>query len=266
MCLAPITTNKDLLPLWWNGMMIILYENKSIPQYYICRFHWCTDVPRRLSMKLEGSARLGCHTHQKSLGSARQIFKGCRICRRAPDINYFKRILRFHGFGMFYKLFWLISIQSCHLVGCKRTQTYWRDETDVMPQSGGWYFVANSIVSCLPNSCVCRKSGFQHFCQKLIFYDEFMGNRLGQNVRNDRGIISGFHKSDTLTCVLHVKVQVFSKVSISMLSVQRIDFFLEDRHVRRLFSLNVEYNPCSFFKTNVSHTFLRHSWIAIDFS
>ena len=39
------------------------------------------------------------------------------------------------------------------------------------------------------------KIHFQHFCQKLNFYRGFTGNRLGQNDRNDRGIISGFHKN-----------------------------------------------------------------------
>ena len=48
---------------------------------------------------------------------------------------------------------------------------------------------------CFSNSLVYRKRGFQHFCQKLNFYRGFTGNRLGQNDRNDRGIISGFHKN-----------------------------------------------------------------------
>ena len=34
----------------------------------------------------------------------------------------------------------------------------------------------------------------RHFCQKLNFYRGFMGNRLGQNDRNDRGIISDFYE------------------------------------------------------------------------
>ena len=38
------------------------------------------------------------------------------------------------------------------------------------------------------------KYGFQHFCQTLNFHYGFMGNQLGQNDRNDRGIISGVHK------------------------------------------------------------------------
>ena len=39
------------------------------------------------------------------------------------------------------------------------------------------------------------KNRFQHFRQKLNFYLGFTGNRLGQNDRNDRGIISGFHQN-----------------------------------------------------------------------
>ena len=45
------------------------------------------------------------------------------------------------------------------------------------------------------------KNHFQHFRQKLNFYRGFQLNRLGQNDRNDRGIISGFRqKSDFATC------------------------------------------------------------------
>jgi hypothetical protein len=40
------------------------------------------------------------------------------------------------------------------------------------------------------------------FVKKLYFYNGFERNRLGQNVRNDRGIILGFHqKSDFDPCV-----------------------------------------------------------------
>ena len=38
------------------------------------------------------------------------------------------------------------------------------------------------------------KIHFQHICQELNFCRGFMGNRLGQNDRIDRGIISFFHK------------------------------------------------------------------------
>ena len=56
------------------------------------------------------------------------------------------------------------------------------------------------FLSC-SNSLVCRESGFQHFCQELYFYHRFTRNRLGQNVRNDQVIISGFHqKSDFDVC------------------------------------------------------------------
>jgi len=33
-----------------------------------------------------------------------------------------------------------------------------------------------------------------HFCRELNFYNGFRGNRLGQNVRSDHGIISVFYK------------------------------------------------------------------------
>ena len=45
-----------------------------------------------------------------------------------------------------------------------------------------------------PNSHVFRKSGNQHFCPKPNIYYGFKGNCLGQNVHNDRGIISGFRE------------------------------------------------------------------------
>ena len=45
-----------------------------------------------------------------------------------------------------------------------------------------------------PNSLFYRKIENQHFCQKLNFRYGFIGNRVGQNVRNDRGIIPGVHK------------------------------------------------------------------------
>ena len=40
-----------------------------------------------------------------------------------------------------------------------------------------------------------RKNGFQQFLQKLKFYNGFERIRVGQNVRNDRGTISGFHEN-----------------------------------------------------------------------
>ena len=56
-------------------------------------------------------------------------------------------------------------------------------------------FLSKIRFSCFPNSLCCQKNGLQHFCQKLNFDYGFMGNHLGQNDRNDRGIISGFHQN-----------------------------------------------------------------------
>ena len=81
-------------------------------------------------------------------------------------------------------------------------------EADILAQRDGRddavrrpRFLSQIHFSCFSNSLVCRKSGFQHFCQQLVFYHGFGRNRLGQNDRNDRGIILGFHqKSDFDSC------------------------------------------------------------------
>ena len=94
----------------------------------------------------------------------------------------------------------------------------------VIPLSGGRDFVAKSIFRVFSNSFLDRKHALQHFCQTLNFYSGFAGNRLGQNVRNDRGILSDLHKRNH--CVLHWKVNMFSKTSISIFSAQTIYFSL----------------------------------------
>ena len=59
-----------------------------------------------------------------------------------------------------------------------------------------------NLFSNFRNSLFCRKVENKHFHPKLSFYYGFVGNRLEQNDRNDRGIISGFHqKSDFDPCV-----------------------------------------------------------------
>ena len=46
-----------------------------------------------------------------------------------------------------------------------------------------------------PNPSVCWKVKNRHLYQTLTFYYGFTGNRLGKNVHNDRGVISGFHQN-----------------------------------------------------------------------
>ena len=55
-------------------------------------------------------------------------------------------------------------------------------------------FRRKNIFPHFPNLPFYRKIENQHFCQTLNFCYGCMGNRVGQNVRNDRGIISGVHR------------------------------------------------------------------------
>ena len=64
----------------------------------------------------------------------------------------------------------------------------------VIPLSGGRDFVAKLIFTTFEIHVFAGKNVNQHVCQKSNFYYGFKGSRLGQNVRNDRGIISHFHK------------------------------------------------------------------------
>ena len=94
-----------------------------------------------------------------------------------------------------FELFWPILIQSCHFMGWKWKQIYSRDETDVIAQSGGQDFAAKSIFSISQTHMFTGKLKIETVLRKLIFYNGFMVNSLGQNVHNDCGIISGFHKN-----------------------------------------------------------------------
>ena len=62
-------------------------------------------------------------------------------------------------------------------------------------------FLSKIHFSHFPNSPFYRKIENQHFCQTLNFFYGFMGNRVGQNARIDRGIISDFReKCDFDSC------------------------------------------------------------------
>ena len=53
------------------------------------------------------------------------------------------------------------------------------------------------------------KIAFQHLGQKLNSYRGFAGNRLGQNDRNDRGIISVFYKKCCVDMCFTCQTQCF---------------------------------------------------------
>jgi hypothetical protein len=75
------------------------------------------------------------------------------------------------------------------------------------------------------------------------------------------GSFQVFIKNVTLTYALHVKVHLFQNPLIFMCSVEAIYFSLEHIYVRLVFAQNTQYNPSSFFLTNISRTC---SWILID--
>ena len=62
------------------------------------------------------------------------------------------------------------------------------------------------------------------------------------------GSFQAFIKIMTLIGVLQVRVHVF-RTLIFCFSVETFYFSLEDRYVRRSYSQEIEYNPCSFLKT-----------------
>ena len=98
------------------------------------------------------------------------IFTGCRLCRRAP-----KKENRNIDFYIFSISFQILCPKSCfrrfryNLVICwgwKWKQTYSRDETDVIAQSGCQAFLAKLIFPIFWFHCLSEKWK-STFCQKL---------------------------------------------------------------------------------------------------
>ena len=101
------------------------------------------------------------------------LVKGCRPCRRAPKLEESNINSWFFGF--------LDPWGHANLVRIGFSSN--------LPQD-----LRKIIEYCLGNeSQTFEKTRVQNLCQQLNFYDGFRRNWLGQNVRNDRGIILGFH-------------------------------------------------------------------------
>lgn len=98
---------------------------------------------------------------------------------------------------------------------CATRRTWYRSPEAEISWSSLFFFNISEFI-CLP------EKRFQHFCQALTFYH---GNHLGQNVRNERRIISYFYIK--CQCTLQVKVLSFLKILIFILSVYTIDSSLE---------------------------------------
>ena len=85
---------------------------------------------------------------------------------------------------------------------------------------------------------------FNTFVKKLNFYRDSSGNCLGQNVRNDRGIISRFHQNSDFDMRLQVKLHFLKKLTMQILFIN--DLFLCSRQICED-PIFVEYKIWSLF-------------------
>ena len=135
-------------------------------------------------------------------------------------------------------------------------------EADILVQRDGrdravrrLRFLSQIICVCFSKLLCCRKSGFQHLCQNCAFVMVLWETVWGTMCVMTVGSFQLFIKHVTLTCVLHVKVNVLPKTLISMFSVQAIDSSLDDRYGKPVFFQDTQYNCSSLFQTNVFHRF-----------
>ena len=107
-----------------------------------------------------------------------------------------------------------------------------------------------------------KKNAFQHFRQKLNFCWGFQSNRLGQNDRNDRGIISGFQKNNDFDMCFAGQSQCFPEnLDFYFLCLNK--WFLFGRQIREEFICleYQKYNHVLFSK----HIYPIHVMDFIDF-
>ena len=89
---------------------------------------------------------------------------------------------------------------------------------------------------------------FDQFYQKLNFYNGFRGNHLGQNVRNDCGIISCFHINIDFDMCFARQIHVFPKNHFAV-SLYKQFILLKETYMRSFFFLeNVKYEASSFLR------------------
>ena len=101
-------------------------------------------------------------------------------------------------------ILWILYVFLTLFIDFDTILSFWglKMEADILVQRDGRdsavrrprFFIRIHVFN-FSNPSFCWKVKNRQFYQKLIFYYGFMGNRLGQNVRIDRGIISGFHKN-----------------------------------------------------------------------
>ena len=101
-------------------------------------------------------------------------FTGCRLCRRP---------LKLEEYNYKFMIFWILcSRDHANLVRIEFSSKLPQELCLIIEYASG-----NVSQTCGTTNC-------HHFCQKLNFYRFLLRNRLGQNVPNDRGIISDFYE------------------------------------------------------------------------
>ncbi len=151
-------------------------------------------------------------------------FKSCRLCRRAPNINYVNLFWRFYGVCMFLSTLvvssdTIVSFYGESFMGWKRSQAYLRDKTDVIPQSGGWDFLATSMFLFSKFTYLIEKVEINTSVQNPTFIMGLDEAVWGKMTVMTVGSFQVFMKIVTSTRVLHVRVHVFQKTSIFIFSV-----------------------------------------------
>ena len=172
---------------------IIPISLSAVPGQYCNRVSLCWQ--ERISMR-------GRHLQ-------RTLFEGCRLWCRPPKQQEYN-----------------VNSWFCRKPGFSQPSGPFKSSPD-------WMFIEIALGIAPKYRILSRKwvpdfwkNHFQHFCQRLNFYPGFQSNRLGQNDRNDHGIISGVHqKSDFDPCFAGQSQYFPEKRDFHFLCLKNLFFF-----------------------------------------
>ena len=144
----------------------------------------------------------------KAVASAAELQNSIVSIDFTDFINFCSFSDSVHQFWYNFEVLW-VEIGSIHTRTARRTR-YCSLVTEISRPDAFLLFLEFTVL---------LETWMSTFLSKTELLLWFWGNRLGQHVRNDCGIISCFHKNMTLTCVLQVQVQICTKPLIFMFSV-----------------------------------------------
>ena len=147
-----------------------------------------------------------------------ELFKGCCLCRRAPEPQEYHINSQFYR-NLDFSVPGSVSISSgsnCHRI-CRRIYVILSNIHPKMSPRLFEKFTFNTFVKNWTSIGVLWETGWGKMFVLTV------------------GSFQVFIKRGTLTRVLQIKVNVFQKTLIFIFSVQTIYSSLEDRYVRRLF-------------------------------